>query len=65
MTFIQKTAKAFLGALTALIGGLLLVVTGNEGFGDVTTAEWLLVALQVIGVFSAVYFPSNKTPPTV
>ncbi len=61
MTWIKTAAKAFLGALTALIGGLLLVISGGEGFSDVTTAEWLLVGLQVIGVFSAVYFPRNAT----
>jgi hypothetical protein len=61
VTWIKTAAKAFLGALTALIGGLLLVITGNEGFADVTTSEWLLVFLQVVGVFSAVYFPKNKT----
>ena len=61
MTFIQKSAKAFLGATAALIGGLIIVITGSEGFSDVTTNEWLIVVGQVVAVFAAVYFPTNKS----
>lgn len=67
MTFIQKAAKAFVGATIAAIGGLVIVITGAEGFADVTTNEWLVVAAQTLGVFAGVYFPTNKTTitPTV
>ncbi len=61
MTFVQRSAKAFIGAAIAAIGGLVIVVTGSEGFGDVTTNEWLIVAGQTLAVFAGVYFPTNKT----
>lgn len=60
MTWIKTAAKAFIGALIALIGGLVIVVTGSEGFADVTTNEWLVVVGQTLAVFAGVYFPTNK-----
>ncbi len=61
MTFIRGALKAFLGALAAFVGSLALLVTGDETLANVTQAEWIVVAGEVIGVFSAVYFPKNKT----
>ena len=61
MTFIKGALKAFLGAAAALAGSLALLVTGDETLANVTQAEWIVVAGEVIAVFSAVYFPVNKT----
>ncbi len=61
MTFVKSAIKAFLGALIALVGSLALLVTGDETLANVTQAEWLVVAGEVLAVFSAVYFPTNKT----
>ncbi len=55
-----KYAKAIAGGAAALVGGLLLVVTGNETLADVTTAEWLLVAGQVLGTYGFVYAVRNQ-----
>jgi hypothetical protein len=61
MTFIKSAIKAFFGAAIALVGSLALLVTGDETLANVTQAEWLVVTGEVLAVFSAVYFPTNKT----
>ncbi len=61
MTFVKKAAKAFLGATVALVGSLALIITGDETLSDISTAEALVVAGEVLGVFAAVYFPTNKS----
>ena len=60
MTFVKGAAKAFAGAIIVLVGALAVVITGDEGFGDVTTAEWLIVSGEVLAVFAGVYFVPNK-----
>jgi hypothetical protein len=60
MSRIRPVAKAFAAGLAALIGGLLLVVTGGEGFGDVTTAEWLIVAGTVLGSYGFTWAVPNR-----
>ena len=61
MTFIKGALKAILGSVAALVGSLALLVTGDETLANVTQAEWLVVIGEVLAVFSAVYFPTNKT----
>jgi len=60
ITFLKYASKAFVGAAVAGISALLLVVTGNETFTDVTFAEWLLVLLAIFGTFGATYKVTNK-----
>ena len=60
MVFVRSAAKAFVGAIIALVGGLAFVITGDEGFSDVTTNEWLIVAGEALAVFVGVYFVPNK-----
>jgi len=52
--------KAVVAAAVAGVTALLLVVSGNETFSDVTLAEGLLVALAVLGSGGAVYRVPNK-----
>ena len=49
--WIRTNAKAVAAALAAVAGSLLLVITGNETFADVTVNEWLVVVLNVLGTF--------------
>ncbi len=60
MDRIASVAKAVAAGLAALIGGLLLVVTGGEGIGDVTVAEWLIVAGTVLGSYGFTWAIPNK-----
>jgi hypothetical protein len=57
-TLPQTANKAWVGAVVAVLGtavtGLLMVLTGNETFADVTTAEWLLVVGMILGTGGAV-----------
>lgn len=52
--------KAYGGGLAALIGSLLLVIQGNETLADVSTAEWLLVAINVLASYGIVWAAPNK-----
>lgn len=63
MEFFKIAAKAFIGAAIALVGSLALIITGDETLADVTTAEALVVAGEVLAVFAGVWFLPNKTPP--
>ena len=53
-------AKAIAAAVAALVAGLALVVTGNEGLSDVTVAEWLVVIGATIGTSGVVYAVPNR-----
>lgn len=55
-------AKAIAGGLGALIGSLLLVMSGNETLADVTQVEWLIVAGNVLGTYGIVWKVRNATP---
>ncbi len=61
MTFIRSALKAFLGAAVALVGSLALIITGDETLSDISTAEAIVVAGEVLAVFAGVYFPTNKS----
>lgn len=63
MATLLAIAKALAAALAAGIAALLLVITGNEGLTDVTTAEWLIVILSILGSFGVTWAVPN-TPKT-
>lgn len=50
-----KYAKAIAAFVMSVLGGLAIVITGNEGFGDVTLNEWLVLAADVVATTAAVY----------
>ncbi len=57
---LKPYAKAITAAAVAGLGALLLVVTGNETFSDVTLAEGILVALAILGSGGATYAIPNR-----
>ena len=60
MKKLHPYAKAVVAALTAAAASLTLVITGGEGIGDVTTAEWLIVVTAVLASGGFVYAVPNK-----
>ncbi len=60
MDRIAPVAKAFAAGLAALVGGLVLVVTGEDTFADVSVAEWLIVAGMVLGSYGFTWAVPNK-----
>ena len=52
-------AKAIVTLLWLIAGALLLVVTGDESFSDVTVAEWLSVIVYVAVGTGLVYATPN------
>lgn len=62
MTWIQKIAPYWKAVVAFLVPGVALLVTfitGDDGFGSVTTNEWLLVAVAVLTPIG-VYKVANK-----
>lgn len=54
-------AKAFATLVFLIVSALALVITGTEGFGDVTLAEWIAaIAFIVLGT-GLVYAVPNTT----
>lgn len=56
-----RQAKAIAAALYIVGVNLLAFVTGDETLADVTTNEWIFVAVEVLGSYGIVYGVANKT----
>jgi len=51
----KKVWKALFAGITQLLAGLILVTTGEGGLTAITTNQWLVIALSVLGAGGAVY----------
>jgi hypothetical protein len=60
-SFIKKAAKATLAAVIAALGSLATVMVGDTAFGDLTTGQWMTIALAVTVAFGGVYGVKNNT----
>ena len=47
-------AKAIAAVLISIVGALAVVVTGDMTLGDLTTAQWIVVALAGLAEFTAI-----------
>jgi len=56
-----KYGKALAAVLYIVGVNLLVFITGDETFVDVTTREWIFVAVEALGAFGIVYAVPNKT----
>ena len=54
-TGVRKVWKALFAAVTQLLAGLILVTVGGGGLEGITTNQWLVIALSVLGAGGAVY----------
>ena len=60
---IEKIAPYWKAVVAFVVPGLALLatfITGDEGFGSVTTTEWIAVAVAVLGTPLAVFAVANK-----
>ena len=55
MAGIDKIAKAVIGAATAGLGALAAVLVGDVGIDDVSTGQWVTIALATATALGAVY----------
>jgi len=46
--------KAIAAVLIVVVAALASVITGDDGFADVTTAQWLIVAGAALAEFVAI-----------
>jgi len=53
-------AKAIYATIISVLGSLAVVLTGDAGLGDLTTAQWVTVALAACIAGGGVYGISNK-----
>lgn len=59
MKFVTQTLKAFYAAAAAALSGLGTALVGGAGLGDVTTAQWVTIAVAALGAFGAVWGVKN------
>lgn len=59
-TGVKKVWKALFAGITQLLAGLILVTVGDAGLGSITTNQWLVIALSVLGAGGAVYGLTSK-----
>ena len=52
---VKKVWKALFAGLTQLLAGLILVTVGGGGLEGITTNQWLVIALSVLGAGGTVY----------
>ena len=62
--FSAKSAKAFAAATLAGLSAMAVVVAGDGsvGLADLTLAQWLTVAIAIVGSFVATYNIPNGVP---
>ena len=59
VTEVKKIYRALFFGLIALLQGLVLVTVGDAGLSGITTNQWLIIALSVLGVIGGVYGMSS------
>ena len=57
--FVPQSLKAIFAAVTAVLSGLAAVLVGNASISDVTTAQWVTIALAGVISFGAVFGVTN------
>lgn len=61
MTFVLGALKAFYAALIAALSGLVTVLVGDMGFGDLSAGQWVTIALAALVAFGGTYGISNRS----
>ncbi len=56
----MTAAKAFYAALVAALSGLVTVLVGDAGFGDLSAGQWVTIALAALVAFGGTYGIANK-----
>lgn len=54
-TGVKKVWKALFAGVTQALAGLILVTVGDAGLNAITTNQWLVITLSVLGAGGAVY----------
>jgi hypothetical protein len=61
MKFVGTALKAFYAAAIAALSGLVTVLVGNTGLGDLTTGQDITIALAALVAFGGVYGLTNRS----
>lgn len=63
MQYAKYVAKAIYAGVVAALGGLAVIVVGDTALVDVTTAQWITVALATIIAVGGTFGLSNGPKP--
>lgn len=61
LPFVAQALKAFYAAAVAALSGLVTVLVGDAGFGDLTAGQWVTIALAALVAFGGVYALPSKS----
>lgn len=64
MNYILYAAKAIYAGLVAGLGALGTVLVGDSDFGDVTSGQWVTIALSALIAGGGVFGISNRSSTT-
>lgn len=56
---VKHVSKAIVGAVVTFISNLLIHMTGDEGFADVTLVQWLLTVVSTAAAYGLVWKATN------
>lgn len=60
MKFVCQTLKAFYAAVAAALTGLGTILVGDASISDITTSQWVTIAVAAFGAFGAVWGVKNS-----
>jgi hypothetical protein len=58
----SQYAKAFVGAVIALLGALSTALVDDKSFGDLSDGQWVVAASAFLVAFSAIWAGPNSPP---
>lgn len=59
MKFLGQALKAVYASAVASLSGLVTVLVGNTGIGELTDGQWVTIALAAVVAFGGVYGITN------
>ena len=63
MDWIKYVAKAIYAGAVMFLGSVAAILVGDVGFGDITSGQWVAIALAVVVAVGGVFGLSNSDKP--
>lgn len=60
LAYIGQIAKALYAALVAALSGLVTVLVGDTGFGDLSAGQWVTIVLAALVAGGGTYGIPNR-----
>jgi hypothetical protein len=62
LKFLARSARALYAAVIAFLGASSAAITGDQGFTDLNTYQWLIIAGATVAAFGGVWGFVNPKP---